>query len=148
MYKLPKIPVEELVKGRVYEIWCRNLSYGVWDGEAGFIGIRTKFGSHFLFKEYHYDKDLNFGTVRGMKDLEVDVPKDIEIKESLGAQDRLTGRPVRFITPTAKIKGGWIFTDTDESAPEVRAYSIRNDKLFNFLKELEVKHEGPDRFHK
>ena len=48
--------MEQCVKGRVYKLWCRNLSIGVYDGKEGFIGIRTKFGSRYLDTEYHWDQ--------------------------------------------------------------------------------------------
>lgn len=60
--KLPKMA--ELERGRVYKITSRNLDYGVWDGDTGFIGIRTKFGSRYLFTEIHRDASTTFGTVR------------------------------------------------------------------------------------
>lgn len=72
-FKGPKVPMGECVKGRVYEIRCRNLLFGVYDGEGGFIGIRTKFGSRYLFTEYHWDKGPPFGTVMGHKDTGIDV---------------------------------------------------------------------------
>ncbi|HYM79098.1 MAG TPA: hypothetical protein VE377_24195 [Candidatus Dormibacteraeota bacterium] len=49
------IPVNELVKGKVYRLNSRGLSCGVWNGEEGFVGIRTKFGNRFLDKEIHWD---------------------------------------------------------------------------------------------
>lgn len=42
----------DLVIGTVYEVRSRNLEVGVWTGR-GFIGVREKFGSRFLFEEYY-----------------------------------------------------------------------------------------------
>jgi len=40
---LPKM--EDLVVGRVYKLESRNLSYGIWDGESGFIGNCPDYGT-------------------------------------------------------------------------------------------------------
>lgn len=45
---LRTISISECKKRRVYKLHSRNLSFGVFDGDTGFIGIRTKFGSRFL----------------------------------------------------------------------------------------------------
>lgn len=45
----------------IYKLFSRNLGFGIWDGEA-FIGIREKFGEHFLFGEFHVDYGGDFGT--------------------------------------------------------------------------------------
>lgn len=66
---------EQLIKGRVYKLECRNLSFGVWDGVSGFIGVRTKFGSQFLDTEDHWN--INQGTVRGAEDTGIDIPSEV-----------------------------------------------------------------------
>lgn len=71
-------PLIELKKGRIYKLNSRNLSYAVFDGNTGFIGIREKFGSRFLDMEHHWDIGAH-GTVSGLADREVDIPSDIEI---------------------------------------------------------------------
>ena len=96
MYKLPeelelpteKIPIPDCIKGRVYKLHCRNLQYGVYDGKNGFIGIRTKFGSRYLFTELHLDADESFGTVKAMEDTGTDVPDDIEVVENYFLDDK------------------------------------------------------------
>ena len=61
------IPMAQCIPRRVYQIRCRNLSFGVWNGKespwAGFIGIREKFGSEYLFTEYHCDTGAPHGTL-------------------------------------------------------------------------------------
>jgi hypothetical protein len=81
------IPIKDCVVGRVYKIRCRNLSYGVYDGDGGFIGIRTKFGSRFLFTEYHWDTGAPFGTVSNQEDTGIDIPEDINIKDRENSAD-------------------------------------------------------------
>ena len=87
-----KIPIAECTPGRVYQIQSRNLTFGVYDGNEGFIGIREKFGHRYLFTEYHWDQGPPYGTVSGQKDLGIDLPADISPKESLGTVDKETRR--------------------------------------------------------
>lgn len=59
----PRIPLDECVDRGLYKINSRNLTLGVYVAERqGFIGIREKFGSKFLFTEFHYDTGPPFGT--------------------------------------------------------------------------------------
>lgn len=75
--------MDELENGRVYRIRSRNLMVGVWRAETkGFIGIRRKFGSEYLFEEYHYDNGPPFGTARVEMALDVVVPEGMELSES------------------------------------------------------------------
>jgi len=145
----PRVSMEQCVKGRAYRLWCRNLSFGVYDGEQGFIGIRTKFGSRFLDTEYHWDQGPPFGTVRGQEDLGVDVPDGVEAREDFGSEDQKTGRPVRFDSPRDEGGRGWMFADTDEPCPldekgrqDVRPCRKLNTELFRFLEELEKKFDN------
>lgn len=73
------LKVEELEKGKIYKILARNFSVGVWDGEKGFIGIRTKFKCEFLSEEIHWDLDPNFGTVQPLEMIG-EVPEHIQIQ--------------------------------------------------------------------
>lgn len=137
--KIDIIPMEKLITGRVYKIWCRNLLFGVYDGHGGFIGIRTKFDSRFLDTEYHWDKSVHHGTVSKIVDTGVDVPTGIEIKTSLGSIDDVTKRMVDFDKPVVDGGRGWYFLDTGESSKDIRSYRLDNKKLFNFLEYFENK---------
>lgn len=76
--KDPNLPdVSALVKGRVYRLNCRNLRIGVFDGEDGFIGIRTKFGNRFLDLEHHWDRGMH-GTVANATNMDISLPEDIQ----------------------------------------------------------------------
>lgn len=55
------VPIYYLVVGGCYKVAARNITYGVWDGNA-FHGIRTKFGDTFMDSEIHYDLDEKHGT--------------------------------------------------------------------------------------
>lgn len=59
----PFIPLSECKHGHGYWLDSRNLCYGVFDENTkGFVGIRTKFTSRYLFTEYHWDTGAPFGT--------------------------------------------------------------------------------------
>lgn len=125
--------MEDCIPGRVYELRCRNLAFGVYDGAGGFIGIRTKFGSRFLDTEFHWDKSKHFGTVCSIKDTEINIPEGMELKIRLGTIDAITERPVDFDEPITKGGRGWFFTDTNEASTEIQACGLGNPELFKFL---------------
>ncbi len=78
----PELPnMEDLERGMVYKIRCRNLQLGVWDGNTGFIGIRTKWGDRFLAKEYHWDTGEPYGTVRMAESLNVSITEDCDLEK-------------------------------------------------------------------
>lgn len=73
--------LDQCVHGGVYRIRSRNLSVGVFNEKNnGFIGIREKFDSLFLFTEFHYDIGEPFGTVMPDELIEM-LPKGIEVEE-------------------------------------------------------------------
>lgn len=146
---MKRVPMDECIKGRVYKINCRNLKLGVYDGNEGFIGIRTKFGSRYLATEYHWDQGPPFGTVSGVEDTGLDLPDTIAIMEYLGTENETNGR--RIFTkkdvlnpnwPAEKgYMGWWHYEDTGEICETVkegcRAVAIPNDDLFEFLDQKE-----------
>jgi len=139
----PKLAeMQDLIPGRLYRLRSRNLQFGVWDGQNGFIGIRTKFGDRFLDKEYHWDYSKHHGTVCAAKDMGLDVPSGIELKTSLGIKDLKTGRKIKFDRPVADGGKGWVFIDTDKACPaNVRPCGIANQPLVEVLKKLPMKME-------
>ena len=136
----------QCIPRRVYQIRCRNLSFGVWNGKespwAGFIGIREKFGSEYLFTEYHCDTGAPHGTVFEHKDLGIDLPVGIELKAHLHDLDQISGRHVQFDKPVRDGGRGWYFLDDNTSCDlsKTKIFAQRNDALFNFLKEIEAAH--------
>lgn len=65
------IPLTDCKHGMTYLIRSRNLRIGVFNSATqGFMGIRTKFGSRYLFEEYHADTGAPFGTVYPQRELE------------------------------------------------------------------------------
>ena len=81
------IKLEECEHGGVYLICARNFSIGVYNENAnGFIGMRHKFGSKYLFTEYHWDTGEPFGTVKPIVKL-TQLPESIIIEESFISDD-------------------------------------------------------------
>lgn len=75
------IPITDCLKGRLYKIRARNFQLGVYNGTGGFIGRRNKFGSWYLFTEFHYDIGAPHGTVFPTADTGIDLPEGVEIKD-------------------------------------------------------------------
>lgn len=76
------IPPNEIKIGYTYKIKARNFHYGVAHmeyGHIGFIGIRHKFQSTYLFSEVHWDEDPQFGTVKPISEIEECPVKNIHI---------------------------------------------------------------------
>ena len=63
------IKLEDCKEGYVYRILSRNLAFGVFQKD-GFIGIREKFKSRYLFKEYHWDTGAPYGTVKPKEEIQ------------------------------------------------------------------------------
>lgn len=75
------ISLDECENGVIYELRSRNLWVGVFKEKTkGFIGIRRKFDSEYLFTEYHHDTGPPFGTARPVRVLGR-VPKDMPLWE-------------------------------------------------------------------
>lgn len=137
------IPMSQCIKGQLYKIWSRNLDYGVYDGNGGFIGIRTKFGGRFLFTEDHYDKGAPFGTVYGHQSLGISVPEGITVAEYIepSTVDHITKRPICFDKPLDQQGRGWYYLDTNEQCPfkdgqqDVCPVTNSNKALFDFIDE-------------
>jgi hypothetical protein len=131
-----RIPLTECVHGGLYRIFSRNLSFGVFDAKRqGFIGIREKFRTYFLFLEYHFDTGAPFGTVHPHEFLEM-CPID-NLREYLESRDDKTNRLVAFDKPVKDGGKGWYFVDTGEASQEIRSFAPINQPLFDWLKEKE-----------
>jgi hypothetical protein len=75
------IKIEDLKGGYLYKIKARNAEYGIWIPEKKSFAIsRIKFGSNFIFEEYHWDCEA-FATARPVEEIERSSfdPKDIKI---------------------------------------------------------------------
>jgi hypothetical protein len=132
------LKLEECVKGHVYRLIARNFSVGVFDGRDGFIGIRTKFGSRYLFTEYHYDAAA-FPTARPLKLLGV-VPDSISLDISLGTINEPDGRRVAFDKPEASGGRGWYYVDDGEHVDDLCPVNVPNTALFNYIEKIMDSH--------
>lgn len=112
-----KIPLSDCVRGNAYLIQSRNLILGVYDGRNGFVGIREKFGSEFLFTEYYNDGTNQLGTVTPFEDLGPCPVEDL----------------------SERLRQEWKGDGTDpEWATEGKQYFVHNEPLFEWLRVKEV----------
>jgi hypothetical protein len=128
------IPIEQCKHGYLYKIGARNLSFGVYNKDSkGFIGIRTKFGSRYLFTEFHWDSDPHFGTACPLKAL-FKVPPELEIIEHYsGSWDVDTDREVIFIKDKEGPCGKWAWKDTKTIDENISPCFKENKPLFDYL---------------
>lgn len=119
----------------LYQIYSRNLILGVFDGKDGFLGIREKFNSRYIFTEYHWDGEC-FATVKPIKEIEL-VPAYLILEETLGSVDNITGRDVGFDSPLVEGGKGWYYLDTGESDQNIKPYCKGNKDLFEYLEQQE-----------
>ncbi len=126
------IPMADCTLRHLYRIHSRNLTFGVYDGKKGFIGIRTKFGSRYLFTEYHWDQGPPYGTVNPKEDLGP-MPDDIKCQESFDLEHE-TQRPIFHDGHEDEGGRGWAFVDTGKPLEEGHQPSfVSNSELFDWL---------------
>lgn len=122
---MDQIPFDELEVRGVYVLRSRNLRVGVWTG-AGFIGIREKLGSRYLFTEYP-------NTARAIVRIDEELDERIQLRESYEPYCFWCGWPVDFSTDR---EPRWQHLEERgcvEAWPTGRTYA----PLFDFLDELE-----------
>jgi hypothetical protein len=86
----------DCVDRHVYYIKSRNLNCGVFrEATGGFIGIREKFDSLYLFEEYHWETSNTFGTVQPLIDIGV-LPEGIELLETVDGGCTGCGNPITY----------------------------------------------------
>lgn len=108
---MERMPMVDMVEGDVYRLVSRNLIVGVWRASTrGFIGIRRKFDSLYLFEEYHYEADPHVGTASPVNRIGR-VPDGIKLTE------------------------GWVEPDPDR--PDRKVF-VPNQSLFDFLQPIEA----------
>lgn len=131
-----QVPLADCVRGHLYEIRSRNLSYGVFDGTRGFIGIREKMDIEYLDTEYYCDGSPS-GTASPLIATGFDIPAGIPLRVQLDARDAVTGRTVAFDKPVQEGGRGWYFTDTNEASLAIRPHGVENQALFDWIAEKE-----------
>jgi len=146
------ISKEDCIDRCLYKINSRNLILGVYkQSTGGFLGIRTKFGSRFIFEEYHWDNGPPFGTVKPIEMLEDFLPENIENKESLGTVCQNCGKSCKYIdVPGGKeikfqngksmfVSGEWKHLESID-CKSISPVSKENDKFFEWLLKMEMKY--------
>lgn len=79
---MTRIPHEDLIDRRLYRLRGRNIFVGLWWPEvSGFVGVRQKFDSRFLFTELLNDGIMCAGTVTPLGDASVDLPTEIVLND-------------------------------------------------------------------
>ncbi len=150
------LKVDELVDRGVYRVVARNFGLGVYNAKTQeFMGVREKFGSRYVFGEYHWDPGMDgngaYGTALPVRLLDVELPAGIPAAEHLeGSVEQKSGRACWF-DETEDEKGeyrkdykavvGWRFTDTGEKFDfntHVACYRP-NTELLAWLEALEKK---------
>lgn len=134
------IPLTECEARVVYKVVSRNLTYAVYNGKNGFIGIREKWGSKYLFTEYHWDQGAPYGTVCPQERVEF-LPDDIQLRERMPTVDQRSNREVEFDAPVVDGGLGWYFIDTGEPSTEIIPVSSTYKPLYDYLDALEKQNE-------
>jgi len=133
------IPLEECIDRHIYKLRSRNLSLGVFNTHRkGFIGIRQKFESRYLFTEFYYDLG-NFGTAYPIKDFGLLPDNRILLKENYPSCCFWCGYPIKKGTN----EGIWKHLIEGTCEEKVRAMGGFNySPLFNFLEDFDEEEEA------
>lgn len=126
------IDVAELMARNVYRLRARNLAYGVYDGDGGFIGIREKFGDHYLDTEY-------LGATASPLELVGRIEEPVALCEVLGSRCLTCHGDIAFVewgNPDAKGRGRWVCADgaCTNSQPQ----AVSNRELYAALEAIEA----------
>lgn len=77
------IPQSRCEPRRVYRVESRNLTLGIFNPtDGGFLGLREKLGSTYVFTEYHFDRGAPFGTARPWMATDLYLPPTTGLTES------------------------------------------------------------------
>jgi hypothetical protein len=142
------IPLDKCENRRLYLAKSRNLNkVAVFDkATKSFFGLRTKFGNVFIDNEYHWDTGEPHGTCNAINVLDEILPKEIKLKLDLGSMCSNCNKLVKYdMTQSIKINGRdfpgqWIHLEETE-CKEISPCSIYNQKLYDWLKNMEEKYE-------
>lgn len=121
------VDVAELVARNVYRLRSRNLAYGVYDGDGGFIGIREKFGDHYLDTEY-------LGATAVALECVGRIDEPIQLCERLGSVCQTCRGGIEFVEWADKNvagRGHWVCAEATCSDPQPRA--VANRELYAAL---------------
>lgn len=138
--KLREAGLLDLQERRVYRLHCRNLLVGVYNGK-GFVGIRRKFDSRYLFEEYPVTLEGGpFQTVRRAEPLDVTVPDDMPLAEDLGTICCECETPATWTGPPSPAP--WA---CESGCDDVHPVSVANRALFELLDPIDAEELERDR---
>ena len=81
---LSMLPLADCKDRKLYRVDARRQSFGVFKkATGGFLGLREKFGSVFVFEEFHWEASKIHGTVQPLEELPEDLPSDIVLAAGL-----------------------------------------------------------------
>ena len=139
MAEVDYLPLAQCVRGGVYRLLSRNLDFGVFDGEEGFVGVRYKCGDVFLFTEYHWDNENHhpYGTVKPLELVEM-LPEGVEPQCYYPVLCSKHDRPCHY-EPGADT--GWVHSDDGTcllTASQHDDHPVRDqyEPLFDYLREF------------
>lgn len=134
MRAIGNIPIDQCEEGYLYRIRARNIVLGVYTEtpRPSFIGIRTKFGSRFLDKEYHYSIDARFGTATPVEKLEL-CPV-VELKTQLDLVCRKCDQPMHHEGVVGSIRH---VHDQPTGCADDWGWLKSNTPLFDYLDEAQ-----------
>lgn len=100
------IDLEDCKNKRLYLVRSRNLMEGLGifcEADKAFYGLRYKFGSTFVEREYHWDTGAPYGTVKPLELLETEIPENL----NLNREDKALREFLFSLVPTDKLKTSW-----------------------------------------
>jgi hypothetical protein len=130
------IPKVDCKHGYVYRINSRNLIAGVYNSQTGgFVGIREKFGSEYLFPEFHRDNGPPYGTVSPVREIEKCPVEDI--RDHLDTVCRNCDQRCEWkMTDPEKKTGVWYHL-AEGTRKDAKPCDPHNDALFKYMKGIE-----------
>lgn len=130
------IPKVDCKHGYVYRIKSRNLIVGVYNSETGgFVGIREKFGSEYLFPEFHHDNGPPYGTVAPIREIEKCPVEDIRDHLDTVCRDCRQRCEWKMTDPEKKT-GVWYHL-AEGTCTDAKPCGPQNDALFKYLEGIE-----------
>jgi len=134
------IPLGQCRHGYTYRIRSRNLSVGVFNKETrGFVGLREKFRSVFLFTEFHYDTGAPFGTVWPI--VEIEQCPLTDLRETLGTVCNNCRAEAHHVPDDPNVKygpGKWMHVK-ESDCRETSPVGVPNTPLDKYLRLIEEK---------
>ena len=148
-----RISKSECVDRTLYRIHSRNLTQGIYRTETGgFLGLREKLGSIYIFEEYHLDNGP-CSTVNPLEALPEVLPPEIHLDTGLGTKCMTCGvsssyvywpeggkREVSFKRGGARLVAGLWMHLAETGCNDVRPVGVDNDALHVWLETMEKKY--------